>query len=177
MDSALDWNEPGAWQKLSEVARRVGDERNLRMDIAGDWLSGERGRTLYLGSRSSSVFARLYEKGKEQLAKGNDEAPADWVRLELVYRPKGRPAREAASHLSPLDMWGVALWSRSLLDAVSGVKVARAALSAYQPGDDERALRALVRQYGATLERLRDRLGSDEAVGKWIMRKIAARAA
>ncbi|MEX5543951.1 replication initiation factor domain-containing protein, partial [Pseudomonas poae] len=40
------------------------------------------GRTLYLGSQTSAVSMRIYEKGK-QLDCGND-----WVRAELQVRPQ-----------------------------------------------------------------------------------------
>lgn len=74
----------------------------LSTTMLGDW-SGrdESGRTLYIGSSKSSVRVRIYEKGRQP-----DTLPADpdWLRFELVYRPKGQQLRRAASFLTPYDV-------------------------------------------------------------------------
>lgn len=78
------------------VAHRLGTT------MLGDW-SGrdESGRTLYIGSAKSAVRVRVYEKGRQP-----DTLPADpdWLRFELVYRPKGQQLRRAASVLTPYDV-------------------------------------------------------------------------
>jgi phage replication initiation protein len=52
--------------------------------VGADWLSGtSRGKTLYIGSRKSSKYCRVYEKGKEQ----GDER-SKWVRFELELKNK-----------------------------------------------------------------------------------------
>lgn len=68
------------------------------------------GRTLYVGSRAASVRVRVYEKGREQRAKGNADAPLDWVRLELQWRPAG-VKRTAALDFTPAEIWGAAAWT------------------------------------------------------------------
>lgn len=68
------------------------------------------GRTLYVGSRAAAVRVRVYEKGREQRAKGNDDAPLDWVRLELQWRPKGAK-RTAALDFTPAEIWGASAWT------------------------------------------------------------------
>jgi len=75
------------------VARRLGTT------MLGDWSGREAsGRTLYIGSAKSPLRVRVYEKGRQP-----DTLPADpdWVRFELVYRPKGQTLRQAASILTP----------------------------------------------------------------------------
>lgn len=68
------------------------------------------GRTLYVGSRAAAVRVRVYEKGREQRAKGNDDAPLDWVRLELQWRPSG-VKRTAALDFTPAEIWGASAWT------------------------------------------------------------------
>lgn len=68
------------------------------------------GRTLYVGSRAAAVRVRVYEKGCEQRAKGNDDAPLDWVRLELQWRPSG-VKRTAALDFTPAEIWGASAWT------------------------------------------------------------------
>ena len=44
------------------------------------------GDTVYLGSRSSDLFCRIYDKTKERIAKDDVEVPENWVRWELVCK-------------------------------------------------------------------------------------------
>lgn len=80
----------------------VAMSHRLSTTMLGDW-SGrdESGRTLYIGSAKSNLRARVYEKGRQP-----DTLPADpdWLRFELVYRPKGQALRQAASVLTPYDI-------------------------------------------------------------------------
>lgn len=74
----------------------------LSTTMLGDW-SGrdESGRTLYIGSAKSALRGRVYEKGRQP---GTFPADPDWLRFELVYRPKGHTLRKAASILTPCDI-------------------------------------------------------------------------
>jgi len=80
----------------------VAVKHRLGTTMLGDWSGREdSGRTLYMGSAKSSVRVRVYEKGRQP-----DTMPADpdWLRFELVYRPKGQQLRQAASVLTPYDI-------------------------------------------------------------------------
>ncbi|MEE0972161.1 MAG: replication initiation factor domain-containing protein [Bifidobacterium ruminantium] len=68
------------------------------------------GRTLYVGSRAAAVRVRVYEKGAEQRSKGNTDAPLDWVRLELQWRPSGAQ-RTVALDYAPEKIWGASAWT------------------------------------------------------------------
>ncbi len=54
-------------------------------ECKGDWLTGERGRTLYIGSRPSGKMLRVYEKGKQL---GDFSSP--WTRAEVEWRAQDR---------------------------------------------------------------------------------------
>lgn len=76
-------------------------DHRLSTTMLGDWSGRDQsGRTLYIGSCKSPLRCRVYEKGRQP-----DSQPADpdWLRFELVYRPKGQVLRRAASTLRPVD--------------------------------------------------------------------------
>lgn len=80
------------------------------------------GKTLYLGSRTSETFARIYDKNKEQAAKNPYFVPLDhWVRFEIEI--KKRRAQQLFTELLSLissgsdDIGGfLAGYIRGLLD-------------------------------------------------------------
>ncbi len=62
-----------------------GAGRPPSVEYRGDWKKPNgKGRTLYLGSRQSSKFCRIYEKGK-QLGDVNSK----WLRTEVQYSSRG----------------------------------------------------------------------------------------
>lgn len=73
---AIDHLFTSRWNKWDEV--------NSRKSASGEFL----GRTMYLGSRTSSIFCRIYDKTLERKvnADGNVEIPDHWTRLELIYK-------------------------------------------------------------------------------------------
>lgn len=165
-DAADDRVGPGAWEALYGPLIAFADERGLTISQAGDWHRGEAGRTLYVGSRKSPSFIRLYEKGKQL---GLDPT---WVRCELQVRPS-KKARSAVASMTPEELWGTARWTRDVLALLQGIDVPRVRMAERRPGDDERALRAMLAQYGATLGRLYVRTGSEEAFARYLLERIA----
>lgn len=136
-----------------------------------------KGRTIYLGSRSSPCFVRIYEKGKQVLSqahsvdldslrhefRGNDLT--HWVRCELEVKPKSN-ARGGLSHLEPDAYWGASRWTADLAQALTGDEYARIRIgSVHRATDAERTMRAMLTQYGRFLHSLRDDLGSWDCVG------------
>lgn len=171
-DVCLDWDQMGAWDRLFPICRDLSDRRHLAQKCIGDWLRAETGRTFQIGGKGSTVVARLYEKGYEREANGVSGASKDWVRLEIEVHPPKLPAQTLAARMEPGEFWGMSPWARELLGLVQGVDVPRVHLHESSRGDDSRALATLVYQYGGTLGRLRQRLGSDEEVGRWLMARI-----
>lgn len=167
VDSAIDWDGEGAWDRLCAIALELADERRLAVSQAGDWHRCEAGRTLYVGSRSSRVYMRLYEKGIQLGGSPN------WVRAELQVRPM-RDTRYRVAGMSAEDVWGLSVWSVEMLRRLTGAEVERVVMKTGGAGDDARALETIKHQYGGVLGRLRARLGSDEAVGRYLMQAIDA---
>lgn len=169
-DVAIDFDAPGSWESIYQLCTAVVDERGLRQSQAGDWRSLVAGRTYYVGSRRSAVFARFYEKGLQLRGlqpPGVDLTPysTDHVRLELQVRPDG-DLRRFAARCEPVALFGSAEWARDLLERVTGLALPRVHIKARRLSDHERALHYLVRQYGAHLQVLADELGGWEHVGE-----------
>lgn len=173
VDSALDYDEPAAFDKLSALCLAVADKRRLSLDQKGDWQreNSPAGRTLYVGSFKSPSLVRCYEKGKQMKGlapsqAASDAISGDWVRLELQLRPQ-RAAKLTAAGASPLDVWGYGRWTRELLAEVDGYLADRVDMTPARESDDARAFRFMVKQYGAVLDRIRGERQWSE-VGEWI---------
>jgi len=127
---------------------------------AGDWEDfPEKGRTLYLGSKTSTTRLRLYEKGK-QPEYVHLERP-NWTRIELQVRP-AKTAKFEYIHLSPIQVWGASKWSRTLAESVLNEHVdPHPAGTTYRLTDRQNALRWMVKQYEKHL------VGEAEDLGGW----------
>lgn len=160
MDAALDVFDAALFPILVDAAKRVAVERDMVTNVAGDWIGCARGRTFYLGSRSSRCFHRIYEKGRKERTDHN------WVRCELEYKPQSREERFAATVLTAPQVW--AMHAGPIFGPCLGLDLAEVFNEA--PGEDrpkrdyDRACRALAAQYGKTIERwLRDTGGDPHA--------------
>lgn len=168
-DVAIDVDMPDAWDSLYMMATTLADKYRLKVKHVGDYHRAEDGRTVNVGSRQSSVMMRVYEKGIEQRVKGvNPHASVDLVRVETEVKPKRAAARLHCASLSPVQLLGCAPFTaeaaRLLLDEsverVTGLNRLK------RPSDRDRALAAMVKQYGRHLESLLDDEGSWCAVGR-----------
>ncbi|WP_460543878.1 replication initiation factor domain-containing protein, partial [Halomonas shantousis] len=162
-DVCEDYDEPDAFPILSHMMLNVADDHRLKVEHRGDWHREELGRTLYVGSRKSPVYCRLYEKGLQHRTEGlNASASPDWVRLEIEVKPKRNDARKHLATLQPDEFMACSPWTRdvsrllfeSSLDAITGIGTVKRA------SDRDRALAAMVKQYGKHLESLRNDEGS-----------------
>lgn len=176
-DVSMDFDDgPGTFEFLHEFVKKFAEDNNIVLTGVGDWWTPGHpgGRTLYLGSRKSAVFVRIYEKGKEirsRLLLADAEAAVahiseTLVRVELVVRPE-KESRYVAARMEPLDGYGFARWSQRFGSELFGLEVPRVTIKHARDSDDERALRFMVRQYSGVLSRLvEDRFdGSWEALG------------
>ena len=162
VDSCEDYHHPDVYDYLRERALKIAETSKLEVrEITKPLASSDDGKTLYLGSPTSAVTMRIYEKGK-QLG-----CSTEWVRAELQVRPK-KNAKLIASLLSPEQLWGIAKWSCLMALEMGKTDVQRVDVSMYQKSDQERAYRFLLKQYGPLLKRLMPHHGSWEALGAQI---------
>jgi DNA relaxase NicK len=170
-DVCEDVVAPGWFDQAFGVALEVARECRVRPFRAGDWDSDSPARTLYLGSPSSAVRVRLYEKGAEMRQKLGvmaREIPAEWTRLEVQVRPsKGVQKRMFSMVDDPLQWFGASRYSQRLAERLLGVDPPRLpAGTQYRAENLERAEWFLVRQYGRLIDRLVELSGSPEAFGR-----------
>lgn len=176
-DAAEDFDEPGAFARLTNVMGEVATAKGVK----GLWITPddpEEGATYYLGGKASAVTCRAYQKGL-QLRKDlhpalRGQVSSDWARLEVQVRPPKQMGKALAASLTPEQAWGFAAWSQALvLEAVS-LDIPRVEGLGWQPqSDDDRAMDWLCRQYGPLLGRVLQDLGSWECVGLQIGDRIA----
>lgn len=164
VDSCADFDAPGAFERLLEPVLKAKKDHRLYGEQRGDWQDHpELGRTFYLGASSSPIRARLYEKGKQPEYRhlGRD----DWARLELQVRPQ-KEAKSVFAKLSATEVWGASKWTRQL-----AAEVLMAHVDPHPPGtvrketQRDRALRVMVKQYGAHLVSLANDLGGWDVMG------------
>jgi DNA relaxase NicK len=167
IDSALDLRGPTAFEQLRKLAHQFEAQRGLKLDYAGaDPENPDRGTTIYLGSRTSQAFVRVYQKGlkhAEEMGLAGDAIPDElrhWVRVELEYKPDKRPARLIAAQLSPSSLWGCSPWTRDFAKLALSIEAEKVKMSETRETNHDRAMRYLVQQYGPTIMRQVELLGS-----------------
>jgi hypothetical protein len=173
-DVAIDFDGSGTWDRLEAFARTFAQEQGIKTSVYGDWITpgSPDGRTLYLGSRKSAVFLRIYEKGKQlrglALESGRDPEgfSEDLVRVEIQVRPE-KDSRHIAAQMDPVAAYGFSRWSQTFASDLFGLDLERVSIKHVRDSDDDRALAFMRRQYGAVLERvvLEQFGGSWEAFG------------
>jgi DNA relaxase NicK len=128
--------------------------RSIQTEHQGDYDRAEKGRSYYLGSKSSSFRAVLYEKGIESAAEiaaaGMPPRP-NLCRLEGRLRPQHSDAKVAASVLSPEEVWGCCRWGPALLRQLFSSSIQRVQMSEYRVPDTVLSRRAMAKQYFRTI--------------------------
>lgn len=148
-DVCLDIDEPDVFQSLFNVLCAVSTKHRLNTNSVGDWVNAIKGRTFYIGSRQSPVYARLYEKGK-QLLNGSP----DYCRLELECKPKNTAAREYWFSKPAHDFWSFNSWSSDLFSRVASLDISPDSIKpgvVHRESSHDRAMHFLIRQYRQTI--------------------------
>ena len=149
-DMAVDFEEAGIFEELSGWLLDYAKANRIKTGFAGDWANGTQGRTLYVGSRQSAVYIRLYEKGHEQASKGSKHASLDWVRFEAEIKPQTKEARARLATIAAHQCFGVSRLTRAFAEHFGGrydaIKVGKG-----KAEKSENPLRHLALQYGDIL--------------------------
>lgn len=157
-DAALDIYDPQAFPLLVQAARSHAEAAGLTTAVAGNWDRPDRGRTFYLGSRSSRYFHRIYEKGRKE------RVDPSWIRCELEHKPDRYPDRVAATKLSAAQLWAMhagPIFGKALDLDLAEVFLQPAARAKRVARDCDRARRALAAQYGKTIGQWLREAGGD----------------
>lgn len=158
MDAALDVFDSEWFPILVNHGKTYALANGLSTDQRGDWLTPNRGRTWYLGARSSRFFHRIYEKGRKERVDPN------WIRCELEYKPQHLQERLNAITLTASQLWAMhagPIWGNLL-----GLDLAEVFNAPVQrPGrvrrNVDRARMALCDQYGKTISTWLREVGGD----------------
>jgi hypothetical protein len=172
VDSCIDYGEPDAYETLQGHALLVAGAHRVKVGTAGDHLLTMDGRTLYLGSASSAVRLRVYEKAAQLRAQFKDDpvklatVPENLTRFECQVRPQSPRAKYEASKAEPMAVMGSSKWMRVLMGLVADIELEPLMVGKlWRQADDDRAYAALLSQYGGLLRRVCADLGSWECVG------------
>ena len=174
IDSAIDLRGEGVFDKLLALSRSV-EASGIKLDLWGAEPSNpDRGTTIYLGSRSSPLFVRSYQKGlkhAEEMGLSGADIPDDlrhWVRVELEFKPQKRPAKIRARSLSPRALWGCSPWVRRFaMDALS-IDAERITMHEKRESNLDRSFRYSAAQFGPTHLQMIERIGLDAYLERWL---------
>ena len=167
LDSCEDYYHRDAYDYLRKLALKIGKQHRVQCrEIVKPLTDSDDGRTLYLGSQTSAVSMRIYEKGKQM------QTDTEWVRAELQVRPQ-KDQKSLMAMLNPTEVWGLAKWSHEMGIQLGKRDLKRVDAQVYQPSDHERAYRFMLKQYHRVLEAMLATHGSPEAVGAQIFYDLA----
>ena len=167
LDSCEDYFHADAYDYLRKVALKIGKDHRIQCrEIVKPLPESDDGRTLYLGSQTSAVSMRIYEKGKQL------DCGSEWVRAELQVRPQ-KDLKSMIAYLDPTQVWGLSKWSHAVGVQLGKKNLQRVDAQVYQPSDHDRAYRFMLKQYRRVLEQMLASHGSPEAVGAQIFYDLA----
>jgi len=167
LDSCEDYYHRDAYDYLRKVALKIGKTHRVQCrEIVKPLSESDDGRTLYLGSQTSAVSMRIYEKGKQL------QSDPEWVRAELQIRPQ-KEQKSIIAHLDSTEVWGLAKWSHDMAVQLGKKNLQRVDASIYQPSDYDRTYRFALKQYRRMFETMLALHGSPEAVGAQIFHDLA----
>lgn len=148
-DIALDFNGSKYFKKISKDLVVLAKQKGLKTSTVGDWVQGIGGRTLYVGSRSSTFMIRLYEKYKQ---KGIDTEGEETIRLEMEIKPY-KHARLESFTLTALQLVSSSsIYSpiyQKYLKLTEGISMSLIR----KDTDHEKALAHMIKQYQNTLKK------------------------
>jgi DNA relaxase NicK len=154
-DIAIDGHGAQLFAELEAAALGIAGQHGLQVRKIANPLDRSAGETVYLGSRSSSVFARIYEKGKaERQAYGGERTDAldSWVRCELEVKPQ-KDMKAVAASMAPEAFWGVSDWTAQLASECFALSPAPIDFHPRRIASDDRAFATMCQQYRNLLRR------------------------
>ncbi len=174
VDVATDISGVDLFDVLLSLSRRFCSSRGLNRTVIAPDLP-DLGSTIYIGSRASPVFVRVYQVGllraKVEGRTGDDisDLERSAVRVELEYKPNHRDAKRAVSTLSPSEVVCSAGWASEFFSLVFGTDFHPIVVPKPRNNDRDKALRHMARQYGRHLTSVMVEVGGDtEAFGSYV---------
>lgn len=165
-DVCEDYSEEGVFKTMTDYGLYLAEQYALKVDQRGDWARDDvmgKGRTLYLGSRQSLAFLRVYEKGKEKAVRSGGECEdSDHTRAEAEIKPQNKSQAYRLAQLEPRDYWRCSPWLNEYSTILFQSDMERIRLHTVRKvSDDEMAFRFMLKQYGGVMARLAMANGSE----------------
>jgi len=172
-DIAEDYSESGVWETMSDYGLHLAEQFALKIDQRGDWNRDDKmgkGRTLYVGSRQSLAYLRIYEKGKEKAVRsGGEITDPDHVRAEAEIKPQNKVQGYALASFEPREYWRCSPWLNQYSTILFQKNMERIRLwTVTKESDDDMAFAYMLKQYGAVLARQIAANGNDYVMAKII---------
>lgn len=164
-DTCFDFIDDDAFtmfHQLAAIGRLMCQQEWMGYEQMGKgWLVPGGTMTIYLGSRSSVAYMRIYTRGLKTLAEGGQDDPRR-VRVEIEVKPSKKAGKESLSMVDDHALFGCAKWSqefmrRAGIEGIDRVKVG----AIWKPSDQDKAIHHLMTQYGGLLRDLLDKNGPD----------------
>lgn len=168
LDVCADRSGPTLFEDWRALCERLANRYGLKLRVIDAPTDRDAGRTVYLGSRKSEMFLRVYEKGlevagKEGLAKPIPDEYRHWVRAELEFKPHQRAAKAAVAGMEPNEFWGVSDWLADFAQEAFAMHCQPVSLRERRESDHDRAMRWMVHQYATHLDALAKSVDGDPA--------------
>lgn len=146
-----------SYSELVQIARDTAGPRTKLTFMASEVGGESTGRTLYVGSPTSDVRVRIYEKHLE--SPGSYDEPVN--RVEVQFRPPSRGKQEVSERL-PGETFCASKLTRRLADALGADVYMPVSVQKPKPVPDlERTLEHMGRQYGRAANEYMELSGGD----------------
>jgi hypothetical protein len=153
VDAKVDVPSASAYDVLASKLIEYARSGRAAVNVTGD---PDKRLTVRGGAASSPFVMYCYDKAEEQ-----GWADREALRVESRWRPRDRADKQRASGVEAADVFGQARWGREYAENVLALSALPPPPRQARTGDLDRALMALARQYGPTLDELLSRCGGD----------------
>lgn len=161
-DVAYDLREVGGFDRIIGQIEPIARKAGVEVCFMGDPdPKKSTGRTMYFGSPKSDVRICVYEKGIFQRSKGDENAPADWVRVELRVRPR-KERKSFCASASLAELWGLSRWSSTVAADVLETQSPFVPDPSLRRSETDQAIAHMLRQYASSIRKFCDMYGKDK---------------
>jgi hypothetical protein len=175
-DVAIDFYGDEVFPRMEEIASRIASDLRIKLTKISNPLDRSAGDTIQLGSRTSVLYARIYEKGKADRAVYGDRTQEElqpWVRCELEVKP-AKDMKALAATMEPEAFWGCSEWTTRLASEAFAMSPDPVPFHPRRTASDDRAFAFMCAQYRNLLRRrVTDRHGGDRmALAREILESV-----
>lgn len=158
-DLAYDKSAKGGFRRavraISTTAKSYGVKSGRKI-LPLDDMDPTAGKTIMVGSPSSEVSCRIYEKGKEMLAKRRitlDDFDPDHFRVEFQFRPSKAEEKRRFASMDPVWVMGWSKWVKEVGTSFLKLDLPDVERLPHQTSDIDRTMAFVQAQYAKTFRK------------------------